>query len=163
MTEKLLTVAPFYKGWGAYQQLLMQAIAPLTDEQLTLSVAPHQRQVGMIITHLIACRAGWFHWWMGEGGPELFDITNWDEFEDEPLRPIAELVRGLEITWKVIEAALERWTPADLDQTFKNPYSNEKPGRSRQWILWHVLEHDLYHGGEISLILGTHNIPAIDL
>ncbi|HEX4716084.1 MAG TPA: DinB family protein [Ktedonobacteraceae bacterium] len=32
---------------------------------------------------------------------------------------------------------------------------------TRQWIIWHVIEHDLHHGGEISLILGTHGLTGI--
>jgi uncharacterized damage-inducible protein DinB len=27
-------------------------------------------------------------------------------------------------------------------------------------VVWHVLEHDLHHGGEISLTLGMHGIDA---
>jgi uncharacterized damage-inducible protein DinB len=27
-------------------------------------------------------------------------------------------------------------------------------------VVWHVLEHDLHHGGELSLTLGLHGIPA---
>jgi hypothetical protein len=29
--------------------------------------------------------------------------------------------------------------------------------------VWHVLEHDLHHGGEISLILGSNGLPGLDL
>jgi uncharacterized damage-inducible protein DinB len=31
---------------------------------------------------------------------------------------------------------------------------------SRAWVVWHVLEHDLHHGGELSLTLGMHRLPA---
>ena len=34
---------------------------------------------------------------------------------------------------------------------------------SRQWVIWHVIEHDLHHGGEVSLMLGTHGLAAPDL
>jgi uncharacterized damage-inducible protein DinB len=30
-------------------------------------------------------------------------------------------------------------------------------------VLWHVLEHDLHHGGELSLALGMHGLPALDV
>jgi uncharacterized damage-inducible protein DinB len=39
----------------------------------------------------------------------------------------------------------------------------ERPQRSRQWIIWHVLEHDIHHGGELSSILGAHGLAAVDL
>jgi hypothetical protein len=33
----------------------------------------------------------------------------------------------------------------------------------RGWVVWHVLEHDLHHGGEISQILGTNGLAGLDL
>ncbi|MGZ3628741.1 MAG: hypothetical protein ACXVDN_13885 [Ktedonobacteraceae bacterium] len=40
MAEHQLSLAPFYKGWDAYQQCLVEAIAPLTLEQLALRSSP---------------------------------------------------------------------------------------------------------------------------
>ncbi len=63
----------------------------------------------------------------------------------------------------MIQDALARWTPADLEEVFPHPYNKESPARSRQWIIWHVLEHDIHHGGELSSILGAHGLAAVDL
>jgi hypothetical protein len=30
-------------------------------------------------------------------------------------------------------------------------------------VVWHLIEHDLHHGGEVSLILGMHGLGAPDL
>ena len=90
----------------------------------------------------------------------------WDRWEESaeplPLRSAAELVAGLERTWQMIQNALARWTPADLEQVFPQ-YNEESPARSRQYIIWHVLEHDIHHGGELSSILGAHGLAAVDL
>jgi uncharacterized damage-inducible protein DinB len=29
--------------------------------------------------------------------------------------------------------------------------------------VWHVAEHDLHHGGEISLTLGVHGLAGLDM
>jgi hypothetical protein len=34
---------------------------------------------------------------------------------------------------------------------------------SRSWVIYHVLEHDLHHGGEVSLILGMNKLQAPDI
>jgi uncharacterized damage-inducible protein DinB len=34
---------------------------------------------------------------------------------------------------------------------------------TRQWVVWHLIEHDLHHGGEISLILGSNGLTGLDL
>src|SRR2546430_7954063 len=164
MTKHQLSLAPFYKGWDVYQQRLVAAIAPLTAEQLALSSSLQNRSVGMLVTHIVSARAWWFHTLMGEGesGADLAHLGLWDENEEEPLRPVAELVAGLERTWQMIQDALAHLTPADLEQVFP-PYSEESPARSRQWIIWHVLEHDIHHGGELSSILGAHGLASVDL
>ena len=161
MTQNNLSLADFYKGWDAYQQLLITAVTPLTAEQLALRPAPHMWSVGMLAQHIVATRVWWFHMWLGVGDASLAPLDTWDE-DGMPARSASELVTGLETTWRMIQDALTSWTPADLEQMFKDPRGRPIE-RSRQWIIWHLLEHDLHHGGELSLILGMHHVPALDL
>lgn len=164
MNDNALSLAPFYKGWDVYQQHLVTAITPLSPEQLALRPASHMWSVGILAAHIIATRVWWFHLWMGEGDARLVPLAEWDEPE-APARSSAELVAGLESTWDMIQSALALRTPADLEQVFQEP-GDRADGRrehTRQWIIWHLLEHDLHHGGELSLILGMHHVPAIDL
>jgi uncharacterized damage-inducible protein DinB len=161
MTEHQLSLDLFYTGWDAYQQRLVAAIAPLTAEQLALRSSPQNWSVGILVTHIVSTRVWWFHTRMGEGSADLAPLELWDENE-EPSRPAAELVAGLERTWLMIQDALARWTPVDLGQVFP-PYGEGSFARSRQYIIWHVLEHDIHHGGELSSILGAHGLPAVDL
>jgi hypothetical protein len=30
-------------------------------------------------------------------------------------------------------------------------------------VIWHLIEHDLHHGGELSFSLGMHNLAAPDI
>jgi uncharacterized damage-inducible protein DinB len=68
MFENITNVAPFYTGWEAYQNLLIPAIAPLTDEQLDLRPAPHLRSIREALNHIIAVRVRWYQGVMGESG-----------------------------------------------------------------------------------------------
>ena len=34
---------------------------------------------------------------------------------------------------------------------------------TRYWVIWHVLEHDLYHGGELSNTLRSHGLEGLEL
>ena len=34
---------------------------------------------------------------------------------------------------------------------------------SRQWTIWRVMNHDIHHGGELSLMLGLQGIEAFEL
>ncbi|QBD76085.1 DinB family protein [Ktedonosporobacter rubrisoli] len=163
MTEHALSLAPFYKGWDGYQHHLVTALAPLSAEQLTLGVASHLRSIGMIATHVIGARARWLHYALKVEDEHLPALCNWDR-ADQPTRSASELVSGLEITWQIIQNMLERLTIADLEEVFHDTDDDgEEETFTRQWVIWHLIEHDLHHGGEISFALGMHGIPAINL
>ena len=122
MANNQLSLLPFYTGWGAYNQRLVAAIAPLTQEQLALRATPQHWSIGMYLTHIVANRAWWFHARMGEGGDDLTSLELWAlgvcEAGVDPCHTAAELVSGLETTWQIIEETLVRLTPADLGHVF---------------------------------------------
>ncbi len=160
MTGQQLSLLPFYKGWDTYQGLLIKAIKPLSLEQLSLRPAPHLRSIGENTAHIVGTRVGWFHFVLKEGGEDLV-ARRWDDPHQPPSS--AELISGLEMTWGVIQDGLRRWTPADLDEIFQDTDDGEVYDLTRQWVIWHVIEHDLHHGGEISLTLGIHGLGGIDI
>ena len=161
MTEQQLNLLTFYKGWDAYQSLLIKALAPLSSEELTLRAAPHLRSVGENVAHIISGRVSNFLV-MGEAGAEMAPLETWDE-RGAPPRRATELVSGLESTWQMIQMALTRWTPADLEDVFVDGQGEQASRFTRQSIIWSTIKHDLHHGGEISLTLGAHDVEALDL
>jgi len=169
MTEHTLPLITFYQGWETYQQSLVETIAPLSSEQLALRAASHQWTIGMLAQHMIGNRVWWFQVWMGEGNPELASIAQWDpsDIEWQPVQDAASLVAGLVSTWDMIAEALARWTAADLGHVFQPPAAlrederNNFPAFTRKWIVWHVLEHEIHHGGELSLALGEYSLAGI--
>ncbi len=168
MTEQVLPLTTFYAGWNGFQRNLIKVITPLTPEQLALPTARHHWSIGMVMQHILANRVWWFQLWMGEGDPALASIATWGwEEEDRPVGSAAEIVVKLEATWQMIQGALERWTPANLGDIIPVPPSLSEEERrifsqsTRQWIIWHVLEHEILHGGELSLALGMYGLTDI--
>ena len=158
------TLAAMYEGWGVYQGYLVTAVTPLTADQLQLRAAPSLRTIHDLLTHLVSTRAGWFHGAAGAepGRADLDGLATWGR-EDKSLRTPAELVSGLETSWQMVKAACARWTPDELTTPFKVSRRGEEHTFTRNWIIWHVLEHDLHHGGEISFSLGMHGITGLDV
>jgi uncharacterized damage-inducible protein DinB len=154
------SLTAFYAGWDAYQRLLASAVAPLTAAQLDIQAAPHLRTVRVNLAHIIAARVWWFHFIMHEGSSDIAPLVEWDD-DGQPAWTADQLVDGLNRSWELVANTLARWTPADLDQSFKHPRRDSS--YTRQWIIWHVIEHDVHHGGEVSFALGMHGVPAIDL
>ncbi|MHB8599710.1 MAG: DinB family protein [Ktedonobacteraceae bacterium] len=160
MAEDKATLSVFYQGWHDYQQLLIKALAPLSTEQLALRAAPRLRSISDIVLHIIGARARWFHDLMEVGDEDFARMAEWDR-KGAPTRDAAELVYGLETTWRVMQEALARWTPQDLQFSYPGePGEGDPETFTRQWVIWHLIEHDLHHGGEVSLTLGIHGLEA---
>jgi uncharacterized damage-inducible protein DinB len=162
MAEENFTLTTFFHSWKEYQDRLKEVLAPLTDEQLSLRAAPGLRSISENAVHIIGCRAGWFSEFLGEeGSAEVKAIASWDgDTPGSPAHAAAELVVGLDRTWQFMADCLSRWSPEDMQKTFPDDWDGKVVELSRAWVVWHVLEHDLHHGGEVSLTLGMYGLQA---
>jgi uncharacterized damage-inducible protein DinB len=173
MAEESFTLTTIFESWKQYQEHIASAIVPLTAEQLARRAAPGMRSIGEIALHIVGCRMFWFTQALGEDcGEELQPYARWnlvalespyasaDKYAQALGTPIptgAELAEGINRTWQFMADRLARWTAAEMRQIFG---SEEDGEASRAWVVWHVLEHDLHHGGEISLALGIHGLKS---
>src|SRR5215207_7917255 len=156
------TLDVIYENWRVYHEKLRDCIAPLTDEQLLLQPAARMWPLGQIVQHIISVRAGWFSYTLQDDDKAMNEYVSWGQ-RDSPERSAVELVRGLDETWAFIEARLQLWTPADCARTFPDEWDGQTYEVSRSWVIYHVMEHDLHHGGEVSLILGMNGLRAPNL
>jgi uncharacterized damage-inducible protein DinB len=155
-------VPTIFDGWHAYQDLMIKAIAPLDPDQLALRAALTLRSVGEIAGHVIAARARWFYSLMGKGRDEFKALGGWDR-RGAKIRNAEELVIGLNTTWTGMHDAIAGWMAKDWEQTWPGESDAEPQVITRPWVIWHLIEHDPHHGGEISITLGAHGASAIQL
>lgn len=156
------TLQVIYENWRGHNEKLRNCIAPLTNDQLQLQPAAHLWPLGQIVQHIISVRAGWFSGTLQDDDEAMNEYMSWGR-RDSPARTALELARGLDDTWAFVEARLQRWTPADCARTFPDEWDGQTVEVSRSWVIYHVLEHDLHHGSEVSLILGMNGLPGLDL
>src|SRR5687768_17590458 len=120
------SLANVYRGWEGYQFSLVQALTPMTVEQLKFRPAPGLRSVGGIFRHIALGRLGWFLRMNAPGSAELAERIGDDYWESdadgnryirEDAFPIAEqpgeLLRWLGDSWGMVEQMLAAWTVAD--------------------------------------------------
>lgn len=161
MAEANITLDTMYGEWQKYQDKLKQAIAPLTAAQLTLRSAVHLRTVAELVQHIVGTRVGWLHDFLGEELVEQQQLSHFDDPDEEnAVRIAAELANDLDISWNMVRSRLERWTAEDMQQSFTRSRGDRTRTATRSWVIWHLLEHDIHHGGELSLTLGIHGLQA---
>lgn len=156
------TLAILTGGWQTYQERLTQALAPLTLEQVTLRAAPNLRSIDELARHIIRVRAAWFHNALGIGDDNFAAYTAWNDPDAAP-RSGSELAAGMTATWAVMRDALAGFTPEYMQETFERERQGQTHTLMRGWVVWHVIEHDLHHGGELGYSLGMHGLAAPDI
>lgn len=153
MTRAAIAEARAFESWHDYQEALKRAIAPLSAEQLGRQLLPGLRTPGAIAEHIVFGRALHLHRMLGEAAAELTPLLGWDGSDDRP-RTAAEIVQGLDVTWRFITTCLMRGAPTDT--------ISEEEVLLRQTI-WGLLDHDLPHAGELSLLLGAAGLPGVEI
>ena len=162
MSEHNATLDTIYENWKKYQDKLKEALAPLTAEQLALRSAANERSIGELAMHIVQVRAGWFTYTLTEKYEGIQSLEEWDKPGAAP-RTAAQLVTGLDLTWQMMADALARWNSDDMAKEFPDEDDGVVYNVSRQWVIWHLIEHDLHHGGEVSLTLGMHGLKALGI
>ncbi|MBK8246722.1 MAG: dihydrofolate reductase family protein [Gemmatimonadetes bacterium] len=142
-----------FESWLDYQEALKRAVAPLTAEQLQQRALPGRRTPGEIAQHIVFGRALHLHRTLGDAAGSVAPYLRWDEAR-VPMPTAEEIVRGLEVTWQVIVACLTRGAPTD-----EVPAGDE----ARMRVVWGLLDHDLPHAGQLSLLLRAAGLPGVNL
>jgi hypothetical protein len=153
MTRAALAEARAFQSWQDYQEALKSAIAPLTEDQLRRRLLPGLRTPGEIAEHIVFGRALHLQRTLGEEAAELAPLLRWEDGDDPP-HTAAEIVDGLELTWRYLTACLMRGSPNDA--------MPEEEAAILQTI-WGLLDHDLPHAGELSLLLGADGLPGVEI
>lgn len=153
MNRASIAEARVFEAWRNFQEALKRTIAPLTEEQLGLRLRPELRSVGEIAEHIAYGRALWMKNIHAASAADLEPLLAWDDPNDPP-RTVAEILAGLDESWGRLGAYLMRGAADD-------EYSQEN--EERLYTIWGMIDHDLPHGGEISLILGVYGLPALEL
>ena len=161
-------IIELFAGWEEHNALLVSRLSPLTQEQLDWKPADNRDlwSIRMLACHIVAARAWWWKDWMDEGDDELKRLVTMDDDSEAERPDAATICKALNKSWRDVKESLSRWTEDDLTAKFQRPRPREdgtRPWRDRRFIIWHVAEHDIHHGGEISLILGIHGEIGLDM
>ncbi|HWA16610.1 MAG TPA: DinB family protein [Gemmatimonadales bacterium] len=142
-----------FRSWLDYQTALRRALLSLTADQLRHRPLPGRRTPGELAEHIVYARALHLHRALGEAAQSVTPFLSWETANGS--RSAGEIVHGLDVTWQVIADFVSRGTPTtDLPK--------ESALRSMQGV-WGLLDHDLPHAGQLSLLLRASGLPGVDI
>src|SRR6476660_8319856 len=156
-----MAIRPFYDRWPQYNRRLTEIVGAMTDQQLAIRPAPDLWPIWATVGHTAAARVYWLCGIVGEPGAETTPFPDpltgegWEDDLDHP-RGARELVSALDTTWAIVDACVDRWTPATLEETVERVLGDQHQVHSRSSILQRLSTHEAYHCGELSQTLGIH-------
>jgi uncharacterized damage-inducible protein DinB len=162
-----MTIRPAYGMWPQYNRRTRDAVAALTDDQLTIRPASDLLPLWAAIGHTAAMRVYWLCEIVGEPGAETTPF--WDggtiDWADDLERPRSanELALAFDATFAIVEGCLDRWTFEMLTDEIERRYGETVQVHTRGSILQRLMTHEAWHAGELSQTLGIHGLAQPDL
>jgi hypothetical protein len=158
-----------YPDWEQHSNTFRDAVRGLSADQLAISAGPQHGQIWQLAAHTVGTRVYWLCGVFGEPGAETtpwHDPLNGIGWEDEPDHPRSgeELAWAFDVTWAIVGDCLERWTVDDLDRTATRTRDDGRLQiHTRASVLNRCFTHEAFHAGEVSQLLGVHEIGSIEL
>jgi uncharacterized damage-inducible protein DinB len=144
-----------FAHWKDIRSGLIATVESFKDSELTHVPFPGSRPVGGIMLHIADAEDGWLRYIVTqelEKWPDHYLLANY------PTKK--EILQILEEVHAHTLAHLERIKEKDLHKAIKTPWEADL---SLYWIFWHVIEHEIHHRGELSLILGLLGREGLDV
>jgi len=143
-----------FSHWQKVRTGLLATIEQFSEEELGHIPFNGSWTVGQIMLHIADCEDNWLH------GVVREEFRPWISYDltDYPTKGdiVALLDRARQRTVHFLNGLEE----GDLDREYRIPSGHPF---SLGWIIWHVLEHEIHHRGELSLILGMLGREGLDV
>ncbi len=132
--------------WAAVRRGLVETVAKLNDGDLDVRPFPSSRTVRELLLHIAQEEIG-----ERDHGIRQILPAFPDEFDSSRYPDVQSIQSLLEASHHATLDYLDSLAPADLSATVVTPWG---PSYSRSEMLSHILEHEIHHRGELSLVLG---------
>jgi uncharacterized damage-inducible protein DinB len=140
-----MKLSELFSHWNQVHADTLVVLDKFSEDELSYVAYPGGMTVGRIALHIADAKDGWFQ--------RIFtrERADWPEnytLENYPSK--AAIAALLTAVHTQIFDQLDGLTQADLDTQVDSPWGTF----SLRFILWHILEHEIHHRGELSLVLG---------
>ena len=141
--------------WAEVRRGLIRALDKLTDDQLEFVPREGLWSLGTVARHIAGAEEGWFRYVISR------ELPKWPVgYTGEDYPTVASIKSLLAEVHARTLATLETVDADELRRVVDTPWGHEI---SQLWIIWHVIEHEIHHRGEIFLMLGLLGTEAPDV
>ena len=143
-----------FSHWNQIHADTLAVLDKFTDDELRYIAYEGGMTVGLIFLHIADAEEGWFRVIV------IPERDTWPSDFTLEKYPTIDAIKNLLVeTHQKTMAYLETLTLDDLSRVVESQWGNF----SIRFIIWHVIEHEIHHRGELSLILGTLGREGLDV
>lgn len=144
-----------FTHWQEVRRGLIETIDKFEEGQLSYMPFPDSFSVAEIMLHIADAEDGWFRHVVTK------ELDTWPSHYTVENYPDLPAIKGiLTHVHQTTEKYLESLSESDLAMVIELPWGNSI---ALHWIIWHILEHEIHHRGELSLILGMLGKEGLDV
>jgi len=151
--ELVMKNEELFKHWNEVRGGLLNALDKLTDDQLDFTPREGLWTLREVVVHIAGTEQGWLRY---------YTSNFWHEHP--PQATDYPTIEALKVLLAQEHAVTEEQFEGDLDATMEIvcnlPWGAQV---TMEWAVWHVIEHEIHHRGEIYLMLGLMGIEAPDV
>jgi uncharacterized damage-inducible protein DinB len=146
LEEKEVKLDRLFAHWTEVRGGLLAIIDKFDDAELAYRPFDTSWSAGQVMLHIANAEEGWFRCVVTR------ELAEWPSDYTLETYPTVEAIKALltEVHGRT-SAYLTKLTLADLERSVEASWGETL---SLGWVIWHVLEHEIHHRGELSLILG---------
>jgi uncharacterized damage-inducible protein DinB len=141
------------KYWNEVRSGLFAALDKISDEQLDFKPRQELWSLRETVVHIAGTEDGWLRHYTANKWHD-----NIPQAGDYPT--VASLKALLNHFHAITEEQFSKDPDALLEQVCQLPWGGQV---GMGWAVWHVLEHEIHHRGEVYLMLGMMGIEAPDV
>lgn len=142
------------KHWEQIHRDVIATIEMFSESELTYAPFDGSWPVGQIMLHIADCEDNWIH------GVVRQEFKPWVFYNLTEYPSKAKITEKLNQAHARTVAFFDSLDDQDLEKAYTTPNGESF---SLGWIIWHVLEHEIHHRGELSLALGMLGREGLDV
>lgn len=149
-----MKLSQLFSHWDQVHSDTLETLDKFSESELTYSAYEGGMPVGRIALHIADAEEGWFRLVATkerQDWPSDYTLENYST--KEAIKTLLSEVHAKTMRY------LKTLTTEDLETVVEAPWGKF----SIRFIIWHVLEHEIHHRGELSLILGTLGREGLDV
>ena len=150
-----MKLSQLFSHWAQIRRELLDTIDKFDDADLQFVPFEGAWPAGQVMLHIADAERGWFDYVVRRQVPEWPpDLLLADH-------PTVDAIKAVLVDVHLCtEAYLASLDLKDLDNVISRPWGRDL---TLGWIIWHVLEHEIHHRGELSLMLGLLGREGLDV